>query len=250
MRVAETARGADPEAVRRLVVLLALSILPVVASACTGADAQKAENLLSQSRTAAQSVQSEGFTMKVNVDAAGESAVVEVQGGMILKGTDAGDFYATTSTAMPGSAPVDVVMVKRGSSMRLRMNGVTHTVPVPANMQSSSAGAAGFDVNAITPFVKDVTVSTLEVGGRTEDEVVGTLDGDALLKSLPGVSAGLLSTVGASLGDIKVQLFIPRDSHLIETALLDMTAHVEKQTLHMSMSYAVTSVNKPLTFPQ
>jgi len=76
------------------------------------------------------------------------------------------------------------------------------------------------------------------------------LDGDALLSNLPGVSTGLLSKLGASLGDIKVQLFIPRDTHLVETALLDMTMHVAKQRLHMSMSYAVTSVNQPLTFPQ
>ncbi|HEX6762950.1 MAG TPA: hypothetical protein VF094_09130 [Gaiellaceae bacterium] len=234
---------------RRIVVLLALAVLPVVASACTGADAQKAEDLLAQSRTAAQSVHSESFTMKVNVDAPGQSANVGAQGGMILEGADAGDFYATMTTAMPGAAPVDVVMVRRGGSLQLRMNGVTRTVPVPTGMQSSAAGAAGFDVNAITPYVKDVSVSTADVAGRTEDEVVGTLDGDALLKSLPGVPAGLLSTVGASLGDIKVRLFIPRDSHLVETALLDMTAHVENQTMHMSMSYAVTSVNKPLTFP-
>jgi hypothetical protein len=56
--------------------------------------------------------------------------------------------------------------------------------------------------------------------------------------------------VGASVGDIKVQLFLPRDSHLVETALLDMTMHVGKQSVHMNMSYAVTSVNQPLTFPQ
>ena len=234
---------------RRLVVLLALSVVPVVASACTGADAQKAETLLDQSRIAAESVSSEGFAMKVNVEAGGESAVVTAAGGMKLKGAGAGDFYATMTTAVPGQSPVEAVMVKRGDSLQLRMNGVTRTVPVPAGMQSSAAGAAGFDVNAITPYVKDVTVSTLDVGGRTEDEVVGTLDGAELLKSLPGVSAGALSLLGASLGDIRVSLFIPRDSHLVETALLDMNAHVENRSMHMSMSYAVTSVNKPLTFP-
>jgi hypothetical protein len=247
--VAEAAGQADHWGVRRVVVLLALAVLPVVASACTGADAQKAEDLLAQSRTAGQSVRSEAFTMKVNVEAGGESAVVDAQGGMMLKGAEAGDFYATMTTAAAGQSPVAVVMVKRGDSLQLRMNGVTRTVPIPAGMQSSAAGAAGFDVNAITPYVKDVSVSTLDVGGRTEDEVVGTLDGDALLKSLPGISTGLLSTLGASLGDVKVSLFIPRDSHLVETALLDMTAHVANQSMHMSMSYAVTSVNKPLTFP-
>jgi hypothetical protein len=139
-------------------------------------------------------------------------------------------------------------MVKRGGSLRMRLNGVSHSVSLPAGMKPQAA--AGFDLNAITPYVKDVSVTTLDVNGRTEDEVTGTLDGDALMSNLPGVSKGLLSNLGASLGDIKVQLFIPRDSHLVETALLDMTMHVAKQSLHMSMSYAVTSVNQPLTFPQ
>ncbi len=80
--------------------------------------------------------------------------------------------------------------------------------------------------------------------------MTGTLDGDALLSNLPGLSKGLLANAGGSLGDIKVQLFIPRDTHLVETALLNMTMHVAKQSLHMSLSYAVTSVNQPLTFPQ
>jgi len=233
---------------RLLLVLLALISLPLVATACTGADGQKAEDLLAQSRIAAQSVSSEGFTMKVSMDAVGKSVEVDAQGGMILKGTGAGDFFATMVTAAPGIPSQDIVMVKRGGSLRMRLNGVSHSVSLPAGMKPQAA--AGFDLNAITPYVKDVSVTTLDVNGRTEDEVTGTLDGDALLSNLPGVSKGLLSNLGASLGDIKVQLFIPRDSHLVETALLDMTMHVAKQSLHMSMSYAVTSVNQPLTFPQ
>jgi hypothetical protein len=235
--------------VRRLTVLLALIALPLLAAACTGADAQKAEDLLAQSRVAAESVSSETFTMKATVDAAAESANVAVQGGMDLKGTKAGDFYATMTTAVPGAAPVDVVMVKRGGVLRMGLNGVSRTVPLPAGLKQSTAAAAGFDLNAITPYVKDVSVSTVDVNGRTEDEVVGTLDGDALLTNLSGVSKGLLSSLGASVGDIKVQLFIPRDSHLVETALLDMTMRAGNQSVHMNMSYAVTSVNQPLTFP-
>ncbi len=232
---------------RLLLALLALIPLSLVATACTGADAQKAEDLLAQSRVAAQSVSSEGFTMKVNMDAAGKSVEVDAQGGMILKGAQAGDFFATMTTALPGVPAQDVVMVKRGASLQMRLNGVSRTLAVPAGTKPSTA--AGFDLNAITPYVKDVSVSTLDVNGRTEDEVTGTLDGDALLTNLPGISKGLLANVGASLGDIKVQLFIPRDSHLVETALLGMTMHVANQSMHMSMSYAVTSVNQPLTFP-
>jgi hypothetical protein len=233
---------------RLVLALLALIPLSLTATACTGADAKKAEDLLAQSRVAAQSVSSEGFTMKIAMQAEGKSAEVDAQGGMILKGARAGDFFATMATAVPGFAMQNVVMVKDGGTLQMRVNGVSRTLPIPANMKPAST-AAGFDVNAITPYVKDVAVSTLDVNGRTEDEITGTLDGAALLQNLPGLSKGMLSTMGSSLGDIKVQLFIPRDSHLVETMLLDMTMHVASRSVHMSMSYAVTSVNQPLAFP-
>jgi hypothetical protein len=234
--------------VRPLLALLALIPLSLATTACTGADAKKAEDLLAQSRTAAQSVSSEGFTMKISMQSDAKSGEVDAQGGMILKGAQAGDFFATVGTAVPGVPTQNVVMVKRGDQMKVQVNGVTRTLPVPASMKMPST-AAGFDVNALTPFVKDVSVSTLDVNGRTEDEITGTLDGNALLSGLPGLSKGMLSSVGPSLGDIKVQLFIPRDTHLVETMLLDMSMHLGKQSVHMSMSYAVTSVNQPLTFP-
>jgi hypothetical protein len=233
---------------RRLATLFALAALPLVAAACSGADAQKAQDLLAQSRIAAQSVHTQGFTMQMNMEAAGKSAAVDMNGGMILKGDSAGDFYATMRTTAAGAAPVDVVLVKRGNSMQMRLNGETQAVPLPTGL--TPAASAGFDVNAITPYVKDVTVTTLDVNGRTEDEVTGALDGDALLRNLPGVTAGLPSSLGVSIGSIKVSLFIPRDSHLVETALLDLTMHVAKRSMHLSLSYAVTSVNKPLTFPK
>lgn len=234
---------------RLALALLALIPLSVVMTACTGADAKKAEDLLAQSRVAARSVSSEGFTIKIAMQAEGKSAEVDAQGGMILKGAGAGDFFATMATAVPGVPVQNVVMVKRGGSLEMTLNGVSRTLPVPANMMSPSA-AAGFDVNALASYVKAVSVSTLDVNGRTEDEIRGTLDGNALLQSLPGLSKGIPSTLGASLGDIDVQLFIPRVSHLVETALLDMTMHLAEQSVHMTMSYAVTSVNRPLAFPQ
>ena len=232
---------------RRFSFLLALVALPLVLAACTGADAKQAEDLLAQSQVAAKSVRSEAFSMRMSMDSSANSVVVDVIGGMVLKGTGAGDYYATVNSEAGSASPFDLVMVKRGSNMQLRFNGTTRTVPLPTSVKP--AAAAGFDLNALTPYVKDVSVSKIDVNGRTEDDVTGTIDGNALLKSLPGVSTGLLSKVGGSMSDIKVSLFIPRDSHLVETALIDMTMHVANQSLHMNLSYAVTSVNQPLTFP-
>ncbi len=232
---------------RRHPALIVLAALPLALAACSGADAQKAQDLLTQSQVAAQSVRSEAFTMKMHLDEGSNAVSIGVQGGMVLKGAQAGDFYARMSSDAASATPLDMVMVKRGPAIRMRINGSTQSISLPAG--TKPAAAAGFDLNAITPYVKDVSVSTVDVNGRTEDDVIGTIDGDALLKNLPGVSAGLLSKLGTSLSDIKVSLLIPRDSHLVETALLDMTMHVAKQSMHMTLSYVVTSVNKPLTFP-
>jgi hypothetical protein len=233
---------------RRLAILVVLAAMPLVTAACTGADAQKAQDLLAQSRVSAQTVRTEAFSMQMNMDSARKTAAVEMDGGMILKGSGKGDFYATMQVIADGEAPADIVLMKRGTTMQMQMNGEKRTLPLPSGVKP--AASAGFDLNAITPYVKDVTVKTLDVNGRTEDEVTGTLDGDALLRNLPGISASLPSSLGLSIGSIKVSLFIPRDSHLVETALLDMTMHVSKQSMHMSLSYAVTNVNQPLTFPK
>jgi hypothetical protein len=237
------------KAVRRLSVLLALAVLPLVLAACNAADAQKARQLLAQSQTAQQSVRSEAFNMNVTIDAAGKSVQLGATGGAILKGVGAGNFYAEMTTTVPGAtAPTSIVMMKRGQSFTMTTNGVTRTVPIPANFKASAP--TGFDPNSLTQYVKDVSVSTVNVNGETEDEIVGTIDGDALLSNFGGGPyKGLLKAFGASLGDIKVTMLFSHDTHLMETALVDMTMHIAKQSMHMSLSYAVTSVNQPVTFP-
>jgi hypothetical protein len=227
--------------------LLVLATLPLVLAACTGADAQKAQDLLAQSRAAQQSVRSENFNLNVTIDAAGKSVQLGATGGAVLKGVGAGDFYAVMNTSLPNEAPTNIVMVKRGQSFTMTTNGVTRTVPMPANFKASAP--TGFDPNSLTQYVKDVSVSTVNVNGETEDEIVGTIDGDALLSNFSGAYKGLLKGFGASVGDIKVTMLFSHDTHLMETALVDMTMHIAKQSMHMSLSYAVTSVNKPVNFP-
>ena len=122
------------------------------------------------------------------MDSAANSAVIDVVGGMVLKGAGAGDYYATMNTEAAGASPLDIVMVKRGPTVQLRLNGATHTMSLPA--RPKPAAAAGFDLNAITPYVKDVSVSTVDVNGRTEDKVTGTIDGNELLQNLPGSPPG------------------------------------------------------------
>ena len=102
--------------------------LPLVLAACTGADAQKAQDLLDQSQVAAKSVRSEAFSMRMTMDSPANSVIVDVVGGMELKGAGAGDYYATVNSEAGGASPFDLVMVKHGSNVQLRFNGTTRTI--------------------------------------------------------------------------------------------------------------------------
>ncbi len=188
--------------------------------------------------------------MKINVDAVGKSAEVDAQGGMVLRGTGAGDFYANLTTNVPGAAPVDVVMVKRGArAADDPERRQTRTVPLPANLKPSTAAGRSTSTRSLrTSRTSRCRRSTSTGAPRTRWSARSTAM--RCSANLPGLSKGLLSNLGASLGDIKVSLFIPRDTHLVETALIDMTMHVAKQSAHMSMSFAVTGVNQPVPFPQ
>ncbi len=229
-------------------VSLVVACLPIAVAACTGAEVRSAESLLALAAQAQQAVSSEHFLMKLEVTADGQSEELDADGGTYLKGPHQGDFFVSFGTVAGAPVPLNATLVGRGQRLVVSSEGRTATVPRP---QAAAAGGAqqAFDLGALAPFVENVTVTTLEVGSRTEDEVTGTLDGGALLANLPGFSQGLLSQSHVSVGDVKVSLFIPKDTHLIETALLDWTMRGAGGSVHLSMSWAITSIDKPLVFP-
>ena len=106
-------------------------------AACTGADAQKAQDLLDQSQVAAKSVRSEEFSMRMTMDSAANSAVVDVLGGMVLKGAGAGDYYATVNTeARRCLADSTSSWSSAAPTVQLRLNGETRTMSAPGRTQA------------------------------------------------------------------------------------------------------------------
>lgn len=237
---------------RRLATCLLTLLATGLLAGCGGVDAQRAQALLQQAQQAQQSVSSETFLMKLNVEAEGQSATIAMQGGGYLKGPSAGDFYVAASGALPGGAgSLDLTVVKRDQTVTMRMNGQTQTLPLPAaESQLGSSLADPLQFADIARFVKDVSVSETDLAGRPADKLVGTLDTQGLVSGLGGISGKLFGDLGVHLGDVRVVLFIPRDSHLVETMLADMTISAQGKSAHFGMSFSVAGIDRPVAFPQ
>lgn len=222
-----------------------------VLSGCTGADAKRAQTLLLQAQQAQQRVSSESFVMRFRIEADQVSGEFDMQGGTYLRGAHGGDFYLTmTGQGFPGSNALDIGMARHGSLVTVRAFGRTQSMSVPAaRAQLGSRFADMSQMLDLAQYVKSVSVDAADLGGRPADRIVGTIDMQRLLGSLGGVGSTALESGGVRLGDARVVLFVPRDTHLVQVMLADITIKAHGQSARMHMSLALTGVNRPLAFP-
>jgi hypothetical protein len=235
---------------RRLLFLLAVPLAAGVLSACSGTDGAKAESLLQQAEQAQQNLTSERFVLKLGIDIDGRHAEVDFSGGGYVRGERAGDFYVTATGSVPGETQtLDLVVVRQGSQVRLRMNGQTQTLPV-AQAQTRLGSIGSFATfTDLARYVKDVSVSSVDYLGRPADKVVGTLDSGALLGQLGGVPSSMFSQVGVKTGDLRVVLYVPRDSHLVEAMTGDFTLSAGGRSARVGMTLGMTGIDQPVDFP-
>jgi len=235
---------------RRLLILLAIPLAAGVLSACSGADGAKAESLLQQAEQAQQNVTSERFVLKLGIDAEGRHMEVDLSGGGYLRGERAGDFFVTATGTIPdASQALDMVVVRQGGQVRFRLNGQAQTLPVA--QAQSRLGSIG-DLSTFTDlarYVKDVSVSPVDYLGRPADKIVGTLDTGALFGQLGGMPSSVFSSVGVKTGDLRVVLYVPRDSHLVEAMVGDFTLSAGGQSARVGMTLGMTGIDKPVDFP-
>jgi hypothetical protein len=226
--------------VRYLVLLLAAAVL----AGCNPADAQKAEDILRRAQEAQQAVSSESFLLKLSFAYEDQSAEIVMQGAGYTK---SGDFYLTMSGSIPGAAaPLDLAVVRQGGAVRMRVNGRTETLSLPQAQQQLGGSIDQFaQLTQLARYVKDGSVSETDFQGRPADKLVGVLDTQALLST----AAGLFSQAGLHLGDLRVVLFVPRDTHLVEAMLADVTLSALGKSVAMHLSLGITGVNQPVTFP-
>jgi hypothetical protein len=231
-------------------------LAPVLAAAalltgCSPADARKAQDILTQAQQSSQAITSESFLMKMTVAAGDKSAEIDMQGGAYMHGPQAGDVYIEMTGSVPDSSQgIDLTMVKRGGTVTIRSNGQTQTLSASAAAQQYGSSISGVtQLMDLARYVKGGSVSETDYQGRPADKLVGILDTQGLVSSTGGVSSSVLGQLGVHLGDVRVVLYVPRDTHLVEAMLANLDLSAGGQSASMAMSLAVTGVNKPLTFP-
>jgi hypothetical protein len=232
---------------RRFLAPLLLAAVAAVASACSGADAQEAQQLLAQSDAAFADVDSVTFSATLTVTAAGQEFKMSMNGGGYAHGKHAGDVYlVATSTGMPFR---ELEMVERSGRVTMRVDGASVAdVPVPNNADNQ------LELVDFTQYVKDVRIEHGKViDGESMTKVRGVIDTAGLLNGVLGdlsgsSSAGLnLSDV---LGDTHVALYLSDVTHLPMRGLVDLSMKVGDEKGEMHMDFAYTSYNEKLDFPQ
>jgi hypothetical protein len=234
---------------RRTLAVLLLAAAAVVLAGCAGPDGQKAQSLLLQADVAQKALTSEQFSMRMNMDAVGVKIAMQMAGGGYLKGAQAGDVYMTVTGQTPDGKSLDASVVKRGDLVTVRSNGQTQTLSAAqaqqqlgAQFQSMVNGGFNF-----AQYVKSVKVSDATLpNGDAADQIVGVLD-------TQGAANSLVKNLGlgniAHLNDTRAVLTISRTTHLVTTALIDMSMDFLGKKMTISLTYGLTGANVPIDFP-
>jgi len=230
----------------------ALLLTALVATGCSGVDAQKAQTLLAESNAASANVKSISYAMRMWTSGgpAGTDMSILMRGGGYSKGKHAGDSVMTMS-GLP--AVGDLAMAMRGGHMYVKAGSAQWTeVPIPDYARDASV-FAGFDV---TKYVTDVRVAEgLMIDGEPMSRITGVVDGSSAVKELfsrlGAAGAGSIpSEVSDAFGDIRAVIYISETTHLPMRALIDMPIHVAGQKITIHMDMAVTAVNEPVKLPR
>ncbi len=236
---------------RRVFAALLLAVSAVVLAGCAGPDGQKALALLSQADAAQKALSSQQFSMHETIVADGQTTALQIAGGGYLKGPQAGDVYVNTTGQSPDGKALDATIVKHGDTVTLTANGQTQVLSAAQVQQQlgpqlqSMATTGGFNFAA---YVKSVKVSdATDPDGGPADQITGVIDTQGAANSLTRGLVGLGSL--AKLGDTRAVLTISRKTHLVTSALIDMSMDVLGKKVTLSLTYGLTGVNVPINFP-
>ena len=233
---------------RRLLALVLVASASVVASGCSGVDAEKAQGILDESTVAMADVKSVSFAMRMWTSGApeGDDLTMLIKGGGYQKGKRAGDAYAILSSSDAGIGSMTVVV--HGGLMYVKAGGRWASVPVAADQAATPL--AGFD---LTRYVKDVRVEEgLTVNGEPVDKITGVIDTAAAVEgllALGGTGAPGLGEAKHFLGDIRAVLYVSKTTHLPMRTLVDMPIDVLGQKIVFHVDLVLTGVNERVAIP-
>ena len=236
-----------PSIALALTVVLAACVL----AGCSGADAQRAQELLRQSNQALLEVESFRFAGRMTMkgpDGVGEISLA-MRGAATQKG--AGASYLTMhAQGVPGFPEMTVVV--RGRRAWIGMSGSWTPMPVPPGQTSA---AAQFD---FTPYIEDVQVESGPLlDGEPTVKIEGVLDTAAFaqgmlgqLGSLPGADSALLPDLSGVLKDTRIALYLSETTHLPLRGLLDMAMEAEGERFEMHLDFSMKGYDKPVRIPR
>lgn len=236
-------------------------LLPISAAcllaACSGADAQRATQLLATAQAAQAKVVSATYDTRVIVTQGKQNFTVLMNGGGYLKGPRAGDqFMSIRAEGLP--VPLQFELVSLNGRGVVRANGRSQSFPIP----SGSAGAQSSNWTGIlgdlTKYVKSVDVSEQTVvGGVAGTTVTGVIDTAGLVKAAAGLStfsraagAPSVDELTKHFGDTRAILFISARTHLIRTAVINVDVKAGGQSTKLQVFYTLRNVNRPVAIPQ
>lgn len=232
---------------RRLGVLLpALVAALLLLAGCSGAEAERAQQLLRQSDEALQALQSFRFAGRLTLESEGVELRFVLKGGGNKRG---GASYLTMrGEGVPGFP--ELTVVQQGETLWLRQGGGWTRMRAPAGQPS---GLEQFDLGA---YVEDVRVEEdATVGGEPAVKLSGVIDSAGVVRAVLGgledaAGAGLsLDEVEDALGDVHVVLYVSEVSHLPLRTLVDMTIEAEGHRADLRFDFALEPSRRPVRIP-
>jgi hypothetical protein len=236
-----------PTPMRRIALVVVAALAALAVAGCSGADAQRAEELLEQSNRALADVTSYGFAGRLWVEGSGIELVLVMRGGGTTKGKGA-SFVDVRAEGIPGFPPVSVVT--RGRTLWVRAGGSWTRAPLPDGQPS---GLEQFD---LSPYVKDVSVGEGPVlAGEPTAKITGVVDTAQLLTGFLGQVGGIsgggmsLPDVSEAFGDTRVVLYVSETTQLPLRALVDMSAEAAGERVELHMDFALSHFDEPVKVP-
>jgi hypothetical protein len=243
---------------RRLGVVLLLAF-GLVAAGCSGAEGQRAQQLLEQAQAAERNVRSATFDVEVNATFDGQKVGMSLRGGGYTKGARAGDMFieAKASGALGG---FDFGVISQGDQAYLNMNGTWRRMPRPASMTVQTSGDLGSAAFLqLARYVKKVNVLEHQLfNGEPTSTISGTVDTAGLVAAmaklngvteLAGDSAPDLSQLADHLGDTRATILISERTHLVAGAVVSLSLEAQGKKVDLQLIYRLSDVNKPVQFP-
>jgi hypothetical protein len=233
----------------RRIGLLALAVVSALAlTGCSGTDAKRAQELLSQSDHALQGLKSYRFAGRIWIESdAADFSLVMRGGGNTARGGPS--FLIMRSDDLPGFP--EVTLVQQGHMTWVRAGGAWQRTEALAGQPT---GLQQFD---FSPYVKDVTVDEdAMVDGEPAVKMTGVLDTTSMVEGVFASLGGASGTAGLpfdqlanSFEDTRVVLYLSEATHLPVRTLVDMSVDAEGQKVKIHLDFALEPAKRRVRIP-